>query len=302
MTLKMGEMNELVVLRESDIAYVLNTKEEEVFLHKKQTFRAKIEKDDMVNVFLYFDNQKRITATLKEPYIDVNRPGFVKVVDTNYHLGAFLDIGTIKDLLLSRDDLPMIKAQWPKVGDELFVRIKISKNQMTGKIIPRHSISEYLTPDTRLELNEKYEAFVVYLAEEGVVFTTKEGHVIFVYFKHLRKTYRLGEKAEVKILVEKGGYKYNGTLIEQKEIMIDKDAAYIKEYLENKGGVMPFGDKSDIEEIKEVFNMSKSAFKRALGVLYKAKVVNLEKFKTTLIKEELDTEDNNQDFSVDNEE
>ncbi len=283
MALAMGDYNILTVIREADFSYILSDGEIEVFLHKKQTTRE-LEVDEKIEVFLYFDNQKRITATMNMPLVDQNTPAFLKVVDVNQRLGVFLDFGLIKDLLLSRDDLSFIKKEWPAKDDMLFVKLKVSKTQLTAKIIPRYSIEEYLAPKTDLIEGERYYAYNVYKAEEGVVFITKEGHNIFVYFKHLRKTYRLGEKAYVKIIKCKVDHKYNGTLIEQKEIMLTKDALVIKEYLEKHNGVMSLTDKSAPEDINEVFKMSKSAFKRALGTLYKEKAIELDAKETRLLK------------------
>ncbi|MCK5388759.1 MAG: DNA-binding protein [Candidatus Izimaplasma sp.] len=282
MALAMGDYNKLKVIREADFSYILSDGDIEVFLHKKQTTRDLV-LDEEVNVFLYFDNQKRITATMKKPFVDKNTSAFLKVVDVNHRLGVFLDNGLIKDLLLSRDDLPFIKKEWPAVGDILFVRLRASKSQLTAKIIPRYSIRDYLIPNTELIEKESYCAFNIYKAEEGNVFITKEGHNIFVYFKHLRKTYRLGEEAYVKVINTKLDYKYNGTLIEQKELMISKDAQSVKEYLEKHDGVMNLTDRSTPEEINEVFQMSKSAFKRALGTLYKEKIVLLNAEDTRLL-------------------
>ncbi len=283
MALAIGDYNLLTVIREADFSYILSNGDTEVFLHKKQTTRELVI-DEKITVFLYFDNQKRITATMNKPLVDKLSPAFLRVVDVNNRLGVFLDFGLIKDLLLSRDDLPFVKKEWPAKDDLIFVRLRASKNQLTAKIIPRYSIREYLTPTTELIEGENYYAYCIYKAEEGVVFITKEGHNIFVYFKHLRKSYRLGERAYIKIIRCKLEHNYNGTLIDQKEIMLTKDAAVIKEYLEKHKGVMSLTDKSTPQDIHDVFNMSKAAFKRALGTLYKEKVILLKAEETRLIK------------------
>lgn len=283
MALAMGSYNDLRVLRESDLAYILESEDGEVFLHKKQAI-GDIKEGDTIRVFLYFDNQKRITATMHEPYVDTEKAAFVDVIDINEHLGAFLRVGLIKDLLLSRDDLSFKKSEWPQVGDKVFVKMKASKHQITAKIIPRYEIKNYLKPETELIKDECYDAYCVFIGEEGVVFSTLEGHYIYVYFKNVRKQYRLGEKAYVKIIQVKVGHQYNGTLIEQKELMLSIDALVIKEYLEKHNGTVALTDKSTPEEIRAIFTMSKAAFKRAIGTLYKEKVVNLESNATSLIK------------------
>ncbi|QMS85634.1 S1 RNA-binding domain-containing protein [Candidatus Xianfuyuplasma coldseepsis] len=282
MELKIGEYNELEVIRETDISYILSNGEEDVFLHKKEVTEP-LEEHQVITVFLYYDNQKRITATMKQPLIDQRRPAFVEVVGVHPKLGVFLDIGLQKDLLLSIDDLPFVKKEWPTNGDVIFARMRSSKNQLTAKPISRFAIHDYLQPEESLKVGDSVEAINVYRAEEGNVFITRQGHSIFVYFKHVRKTYRLGEQETITITIDKGQYQYNGTTIEQKELMMDADGQRILDYLEEHDGVMPYTDKTSPQTIQLVFRMSKSAFKRALGSLYKAEKVILEKDQTRLL-------------------
>jgi len=77
MALAMGDYNKLEVIREADFSYILSNGEIEVFLHKKQT-TADLTVGDEVVVFLYFDNQKRITATMRKPYVDKSNPWILK--------------------------------------------------------------------------------------------------------------------------------------------------------------------------------------------------------------------------------
>jgi predicted RNA-binding protein (virulence factor B family) len=284
MYIQMGDYTNLEVLRETEISYILGDETTEIFLHKRQALRQ-LEVGEIVEVFLYYDNQKRITATMVYPKIDLKNPGFCEVIDQNFRLGVFLDIGLPKDLLLSRDDLPFVKREWPQKGDKLFVRMRASRNQLTAKVIPRYEIRKYLKPLNELEVGKKYFAYNVYKTEEGQVFYTEEGHKIYVYFKHLRKQYRIGQQEEIKVMVDKGDFSYGGSIIEQKELMISKDSEYILNYLRSNHGTMPYGDKSSATEIQERFNMSKSAFKRALGTLYKNEQIDLEGNQTTLRKE-----------------
>lgn len=274
MAMMMGETNILEVVRETDFSYILTDGEIEVFLHKKQA-TVPLNPGEKIEVFLYFDNQKRITATMTIPNISTTNPVFCDVIDINKHLGVFLDVGLIKDLLLSRDDLPYKKSQWPKVGDRLFVKMRASKHQLTAKIISRYEYRKYLNPNTELIEGEHYNAYTLYFVDDGTIFTTEEGHIIFVYYKHIRKELRLGEKVNIKITNAKANHEYNGTMIEQKELMMSQDAETIKAYLEAHDGMMTITDKSSSEDIFTAFKMSKNAFKRAIGSLYKEKIIVL---------------------------
>lgn len=274
MALKLGQMNVLEVVRETDIAYVLTDGFEEVFLHKRQA-NGLLNDQDKIEVFLYYDNQRRITATMTKPTIDANTPAFCEVVDTNSRLGVFLHMGIQKDLLLSRDDLPFKKSEWPIEGDQIFTKIKVSKNQLSAKIINRYDLHNYIKPTVELLENQEVEAIVLFFAEEGIVLSTKEGHLIFVYHKHIRRQYRLGEQTTVKIINVKQNFQYNGTMIQQKELMMDSDGEIIVNYLKLHKGIMEITDKSSPDKILETFKMSKKSFKRAIGKLYKEKVITI---------------------------
>lgn len=281
MAVKMGNVNNLEVIRETDLAYIVSDGIEEVFLHKKQATKE-LEVEEKVDVFVYFDNARRKTATMSIPTINTQTPTFCKVVDVKPRLGAFLDVNLPKDLLLSRDDLPFIKDQWPKAGDYLFVRMKASRNQLTAKIVPRYETMRFLTPENMLEIGDRIDSYVQYFSEEGMVLLSQEGHNIYVYQKHYRQKYRLGQHVNVKISNIRPDDTYNGTLIEQKEIMMSEDAEIILAYLVKHKGEMLITDKSDPMLIMDTFNMSKSAFKRAIGTLYKSRTISMENGKISL--------------------
>lgn len=281
--MKLGDFNSLKVLRETDIAYQLTDGETEFFLHKKEALRNYI-KDEVLNVFLYVDNQGRPTASTRVPLITVNSAAFLEVVSVNTDLGVFLHYGMVKDILLSKDDLPLSFSAWPIAGDQVFATIKIKKDLMFAKMIGRKLIRTFLPEPAPLEEQTSYEATVLFLLVEGLVCITKEGHEIFVHFNNTRRKYRIGETVSVSILQKHDLYEYTGTLIPPKEFMLHPDSETILRYLENHAGTMRFTDASTPEDIQLAFHMSKGAFKRALGTLYKSGLVDLQPDCTKLIK------------------
>lgn len=278
-----GSYNDLEVVRVSDIAYILSDGENEIFLHKKEALKDYVA-GDKINVFIYVDNQSRPTASTKHPFITVDSSAFLEVVSVNYEYGVFLNNGLVKDLLLSKDDLPLSIQSWPLVGDELFVTMKVKKEQLFAKIVGRKMITEELRPAEQLEVGTSYDAIVLFLLVEGLVCFTKAGHEIFVHYNNTRTKYRLGEGVNVKILKHNDNDEYVGTLIQQKELMLDEDAKILMSYMENHSHQMRFTDQSSPEEIQAAFHMSKSAFKRALGTLYKSGKVELKNDRTVLIQ------------------
>ena len=99
----------------------------------------------------------------------------------------------------------------------------------------------------------------------------------------MRKKYHLGEIVDVDIInINKDG-EANGSFIKQKELARFDDSKIILNYLETMGGIIHLGNASSPEEIKKFFPMSKSAFKRAVGALYKDKIIVVDDYSIKLL-------------------
>ncbi len=281
--LKLGQYDQFRVVDVLEEYYQLENESLSVSLLKSDATHS-LKLGDAVEAFLYIDQSKTVVATMQKPAITAYEPAFVNVVEKIPGLGVFVDIGLKKDMLVSKDDLPFIKDQWPEVGDRLFCHLRSGRNQMVAKMVSRFRITAHLDPQDELAISQTVEAYVFHLADEGLVLFTPTGHEIFVYYKHTRKPYRLGELCEVTIIKQLSRTRYNGTLVAQKELALDDDAKRLYEALQ-KDGCIPFGDKSDPDAIFETFHLSKAAFKRALGRLYKQELVTLKPHQTCLKEE-----------------
>ncbi|MFH0766622.1 MAG: S1-like domain-containing RNA-binding protein [Bacillota bacterium] len=279
MSLNVGEINRLVVNRKTDIGYMLDSDEGEVFLHNNESLFQPLTAGDVVDAFLYFDQKGRLAATLKTPIIIVGRPGFLSVSAVHEYLGVFLDMGIAKELLLSADDLPLNKEEWPQKDDVLYVGIKV-KGKLVAKLISKEETR--LEPAEPLELKETRKARVQKIGREGVNLLTQEGHWIFVHHSMYKEALRYGQEVDVKVVYhsEKG---YTGSLTPQKEIAIFDDANIILSYMIRKGEMQITANHTP-EEIYEELKMSKKAFKRALGHLYKERKIDFVDGKTILIQ------------------
>ena len=279
MSLKIGETNNLIVNRKTDIGYMLESDDEQVFLHFNESNHQDLVKGDHVKAFLYFDQKGRLAATLKLPYITLTSPGFLRVSAVHEELGVFLDMGISKELLLSFEDLPLDHELWPQVDDILYVSIKI-KSRFVAKISSKEEIKIQTTNE--LKSMEAVEARVQKIGREGINLLTSDGHFIFVHQSMIKEKYRLGQMFSVKVTYksEKG---YTGSLSPQKEKLIYEDANLILSHLIRYGDLDLTSD-STPEEINEKFNMSKKAFKRALGHLYKERKIDFTDNKTILVK------------------
>ncbi|MFA7417080.1 MAG: S1-like domain-containing RNA-binding protein [Acholeplasma sp.] len=280
MKLKIGQLNELQVVRKTDIAYLLKSSDdEEVFLHLNETDHRKLEPGQFVDAFLYFDAKGRLAATLHEPYVTVGNPGVLKVVSVKPGLGVFLDLGISKDVLLSKDDLPSDEALWPKVDDQVYVDLRV-KTRLTARPIPYNEI-RVITGN--LNIGDEVTGFIQVIGNIGYFILTEEYNLVLVKKSNVRQLYRIGETLTVKITYETPSG-YEGSLIDFKEVVRIDDSKLIMDYLETQGGTMPYTAATDSDTILKVFGLSRKSFKRALGLLYKQRKVKFEGNETIVVK------------------
>lgn len=284
MNLKIGETNTLVVKRKTNFGYMLtNGLDEEVLLHFSQASRE-LEIGETIDVFILLDSKKRMIATCETPFIKVGYPGFVKVTSSVESLGIFIDNNGLKDPLISRDDLPIDHDQWPIVGDTIICKLKVTPTQLIAKLVSIEEAKNLFNPTKTLNKFDKVNAIVLKNGSEGINLITLEGHNIFVYYKHKRRDYRIGEQVLVTINNVGDKNNYNGTLLKAKVPLMKEDADIILNYLKDNNGVMDITTATDVETITETFHMSKASFKRALGNLYKNRTIEFKDNKTYLVK------------------
>ena len=266
--LEYGNINKLEVIKITDIAYTLSDGVNEVFLHFNQSLRE-LSIGEKVDAFLYYDQKKRLCATLEKPIITSTKYDFVEVVGIN-NAGVFVNIGIAKDILVSKDYLPKFEKQWPRIGDKIPCIIKVKTNQLVAKILePIDLISN------KLEINQQYSGIVTQVLHNGINICTSDYQMVNINKNLLRKQYHVGDNITFKVTAQKENI-YNGTTIEQKEKARLQDSDYILDYLRKMGGMIPLGNQSTPEDIYRVLNMSKSAFKRSVGHLYKLKLIVIE--------------------------
>lgn len=279
--INLGKYNKLKVVRKSDLGYMLSDGTDETLMHFKQA-NAELEIGKEVTVFVYSDKEKRPCGTMETVKSTIVEPGFVKVIEVLPKIGVFVDNNTTKDVLISKDYLPYSDEMWPQVDDTLFIRLKEKKNILIGKPLNRFDILE-LHSEFKYEDYQSVLGYVCRINEKGVGIVTVDKVYVFVPLSQLRGTYRMGQEVNVTITKVINGECY-GTLNAQKEILVDTDKELILNYLKSHHGVMKLSAKSSSEEIERTLKMSRKAFKRALGSLYKERIVETDDEKTTLLK------------------
>ncbi|QDP40351.1 CvfB family protein [Radiobacillus deserti] len=269
MKTKAGTIQNLTVIRKIDTGYVLGGLEQEVLLHHKEVEKP-LEVDEEIQVFLYQDKKGQVVATTVIPSVRTDTYDWAEVVEVVKDLGVFVNIGIAKEILVSSDNLPMVERVWPKVGDMLYVTLDFDKKGRMLAIPLTEGVFDgewEMAPESIL--NHPVKGRVYRSSKEGAVILTEEGYRGFIHHTERKKEPRLGEWLEGRVIDVKKDGTINVSLLPLKQVGMVDDAEMIVNYLQKHDGMMNFGDKSDPEDIKKTFQISKAAFKRALGKLMK---------------------------------
>ena len=186
--MKIGMISEYVVKRETDLGYMINDEDGDFFLHHNECNGHKYQTGEKIAAFLFYDKKKRVAATTFVPKVTIDKPGICEVIRVT-EIGAFVNIGINRDILLSRDDLE--KGCWPEAGDKVCCRLHHTGSQLLIKLLTKQEILELRTED--LVLDNKYKAYVYRITEKGINVFTENFNVIYIFYKNLRKQYRLGD-------------------------------------------------------------------------------------------------------------
>lgn len=283
--MKLGDYGRYIVNRQTDIGYMLLDEKtnEEYFLHNNESNYTELKEGDVVRAFLYIDKQKRVAATLYQPFITINKGGLCEIVTVN-QAGAYLNIGISKDILFSSDeyDNDTTPVLISGTKSKLPCKLRVRGNNLFIQLLTKKEMIE-MNKGVSLNKNDEITGYVYRITNDGINIVDDNFNIAFIHRSNLRKSYHLGEEVKAVIIgVNENDY-YASTIL-KKELLIKDDATRIIEYLKAHHGVMNYSSNTDPDIILRVFNMSKSAFKKALGNLYKEHKVILEEERTILIK------------------
>ncbi len=259
--MRLGEKQVLTVVKIVDFGVYLGSDEERVLLPKKQVPEG-VEVGDPVEVFLYKDSSDRMIATTREPKLTLGELAVLEVVDVG-RVGAFLDWGLEKDLLLP------YKEQTEKVekGDRCLVSLYVDKS---GRLCATMKISSLLRTDSPYKKNDMVRGTVYGINREyGVYVAVDNQYSAMIPRREVYGRMRIGQLVEARVTAVKADGKLDLSVRGRIPEQMDKDAELLLARLEQCGGRLAVTDKSSPEEIRREFDMSKAAFKRAVGRLLK---------------------------------
>ena len=277
--MRLGYMQTLVAVKKTDFGLFLTDIEkkddknralgDEVLLPKNQVTED-MRVGSEIEVFLYKDSEDRMIATRLVPYIKIGEIKRLRVKEVN-KIGAFLDWGLPKDLLLPfKEQIYDIKS-----GDEILVTVYIDLSDRLCATMDLYSRLSLLPPYQKDDMvkgtvYQVHEQFGAYVAVDNK-------YSALVPKKELHRELKPGDEIEARVLEVKEDGKLDLSLRQKAYVQMDADSALILDKLKQAGGSLPYQDKSSADEIKEEFNLSKAAFKRAIGRLYKERVIVIEK-------------------------
>ncbi|MFC7060364.1 S1 RNA-binding domain-containing protein [Halobacillus seohaensis] len=280
---KIGTIQKLRVTKKTAEGFILTEGNDEILLPNDQLDDEIEEIGQEISVFIYYNREKEIIASAKLPEVSLDSYGWAEVEEVVPHLGAFVNIGLDKAFLVSKDNLPIIKEVWPKAGDYLFVSLeKDKKGRIFAEPISEGEVLEDLEAAPDSLLHESVIGRVYRSTKAGSFVLTGEGYRGFIHPFERKMEPRLGETIEGRVIDIKDDGSINISLRPLKQEVMDEDASQIYDYLVDQNGVMNFTDKSDPNDIRKTFQISKASFKRALGKLMKDDKVEQKNDQTVL--------------------
>ncbi|UQZ35599.1 RNA-binding protein [Paenibacillus sp. PK3_47] len=303
MSLIAGTTVTLEVMREvSPYGYFLSAGDEDVMLHYTELVGSKPKIGDKVEVFIFFDTEDRLAATMKKPLLTLGEMALLEVADIHPRLGCFLEMGLGRQLLLPIRELPELIELRPQIGDKVFAIMEHDKQgRLRAKLAGEQELAPLALPAPSSWMGKEVTARVYKPLQMGTFVLVDAGVLGFgiigmVHSSERSRLLRLGEQFEARVSHIREDGRVNLSMSQRKEIGRDVDSAALLEFLNSRpGGSMPYSDATPPDIIKQRFGISKSAFKRALGKLMKEGLVTQKENWTYLARQEEDTASGNQD-------
>ncbi len=219
-------------------------------------------------MFIYKDSEDRLIATTSVPRLQVGEVAVLTVKEVG-KIGAFLDMGLEKDLLLP------FKEQNHKVrqGEQCLVALYVDKSRRLAATMKVYS---YMSGQSPYQKDDKVTGTVYEINENlGAFVAVDNRYYGMIPQKELYGNIQEGDVVEARVVKVREDGKLDLSPREKAYIQINTDAKLVLKAIEDQGGVLPFNDKASPEMIKETFHMSKNAFKRAVGHLLKEGIIKI---------------------------
>lgn len=267
--IKIGEYNTLKILRDTDPGLFLGDDEDNDVLLPNKYVPEQFEIGDEITVFVYLDHEERPVATTLKPHILPEEFALLRCNYTN-QFGAFLDWNLEKDLFcpFKEQAFKMRKGDWYLV----FCYI----DEETDRLVASSKTNSFLSnKELTVDQFEEVDLIVSHPSEIGMNVIVNEKHLGLVYQDDIFKEISVGDKLKGIVKKVRSDNKLDISLTQVGYRNIEPNAQVILKELEDNNGFLDLTDKSDPEHIKDSLQMSKKAFKKAIGSLYKQRLIAL---------------------------
>ena len=270
MHVRLGRYNQLEVVKEVDFGVYLDGGDDGEILLPARYVPEDCQPGDMLNVFIYLDNEERLVATTLTPYAQVSDFACLEVAWTNQY-GAFLDWGLMKDLFVP------FREQKNKMekGERYVVHVHLDEDSY--RIMASAKVERYLSSDMPpYHPGDGVEILVWQRTDLGykVIVDNRFGGLI--YATDVVRPLNTGMKTEAYVRQVRPDGKIDIVLQPDGPRKVDDFAEVLLDYIRQHDGFTTFQDKTPAEDIYATFGVSKKTFKKAVGDLYKKHLVTLE--------------------------
>ncbi len=260
--IELGVINKLQINRVAEPGlYLVPQDEEQSVLLPNVYITKQMKIGDIIEVFIYTDSEDRLVATTLNPIAKKDEFGFVEVVDTS-KFGAFVNWGLPKDLLV-----PKNKQKTPfKVGEKRLIRVVA--DEKSNRLIGVEKITSFLNKETKVfNINDEVEILLFAKTPMGFKVVVNNNYEGMIFHNEIFENIKIGDKrkAFVKQIREDG--KLDITLQKIGSKGGDEAVNRVLKLLKNNGGTLPYGTKSNTEDIIKNFGMSKKNFKLVVSKL-----------------------------------
>jgi predicted RNA-binding protein (virulence factor B family) len=268
--IEIGHYNELEVSRHSEPGvYLIDEEGNEILLPNKYV-TDEMQTGSSLKVFVYKDSEDRPVATTERPYAIIDEFAFLYVKDVN-QVGAFLDWGLEKDLFV-----PFREQAQKMVSGKSYV-VYIYFDLKTERVVASGKLSQFTKNDfIELEAGQEVDLMICNKTDIGVNVIINNMYEGLIFQNEIFQNIQTGDRTRGYIKSVREDDKIDVSLEKIGYDSIEPNSKHLLNQLKFKDGFIPLNDKSDPELIKSTLEMSKKTFKKAVGTLYKQKLIRLE--------------------------
>lgn len=266
--IEIGKYNTLKIARATKVGLYLTDGETDILLPNKYVPKE-YEIGGEIAVFVYLDHEERPVATTLEPYIFLNEFALLRVNYTN-KFGAFMNWGMEKDLFV-----PFKEQARPMEQGKRYL-VYMYMDEKTNRLVGSSKTNQFLNNDEiTVEVGEEVDLIVSHITDVGINVIINEKHKGLLYKNEVFEDLRTGDRIVGYIKTIRPDGKIDVSRQPFGMERIDASAQAILDELKASRGFLRLNDDSHPEDIKTVLQMSKKTFKKAIGTLYKQKLIDI---------------------------